>query len=158
MKKLFIAFAIFAVVSVSAQNNYFGTAFMKPKTNSDSTIIFYSNKNGNEMPNALTVKPFDGMKLGNNGQGFDLYKAAPDNMIVIMPDSSFNESIPNAITNYNYPLNKISPALLKAIKEMYKDSAQSNKLNQPFKLIKPQQNKILVDTLKLNWTPIPFLR
>jgi hypothetical protein len=35
--------------------------------------------------------------LGNNGQGFNLYSASPDNMVVAKPGSTFYSNMPNAL-------------------------------------------------------------
>jgi hypothetical protein len=147
MRKLLILFAFFSFVKISAQNNF--TLKQSSVSAIPKRVIF------DPMPNALPVKIFDGIKMGNNGQGFDLYKSEPDNMIVAKPDSSLYDNMPNAI-NYS----AVPPTLLKQIEEHLKDLSidQNNKTEKSFKLIQPDQNKSLLELKENKIIPIaPFL-
>ncbi len=53
----------------------------------------------NRMPNALANLESNKLqiKLGNNGQGFDLYESTIDGMTIASPDKSQSYSIPNSL-------------------------------------------------------------
>ena len=151
-KLLIISSILFATAGIGQNNNWeAATNRMLAEKNRDTTINLYLNKNTTDIPNALQVIPFIVQNLGNNGQGFDLYKGLPDNMIVLVPDKSLQESIPNAINHYSQ--NKISPLLLQMLQEQMKNNSPQEKIKQPFKLIKPEHNRISADTIKLIKNP-----
>ena len=150
MKKLIVLFAAFSVFTVSAQSNYL------LKQPSVTTIPYKSTID--PMPNALAVKSFDGIKIGNNGEGFDLYKGGPDNMIVAKPDSSFYDDMPNGMNQSNYKA--LLLALSKKRLEQFDNLSfpEKDKTEKPFKLIKPEENKLLWNQQPHTIIPIdPFL-
>ena len=51
----------------------------------------------NGMPNLFIIKPDQPLYKGNNGKGSDIYESRIDKMPLLVPDSSFSSSMPNAI-------------------------------------------------------------
>jgi hypothetical protein len=123
------------------------------------TILINPNKvNIDQMPNAMTGFILRSEKMGNNGQGFDLYKSEPDNMIVLKPDKNSYQSIPNAVDNdlNNNKLNTIPPFLLNQLKGHLNDSSiQNNNEEYHFKLLKPSPNKVFLDSTQRKIIPTP---
>ncbi len=145
MRKLLILFAFFSFVTVSAQPNF---VLKQPSVSAIPKITTID-----PMPNALAIKPFDAVKIGNNGQGFDLYKGGPDNMIVAKPDSSFYDDMPNAMNSLNYKAMLL--ALSKKRLEQFDSQSlpEKDKTEKPFKLIKPEENKLLWNQQPHNLIP-----
>ncbi len=147
MKKLIVLFAAFSVFNGSTQPN---CILQQP---SFTTIPHRSSID--PMPNALAVKPFDGIKIGNNGQGFDLYKGGPDNMILAKPDSSFYDNIPNGISKIN-PGN-VNLELLNKLYGEKKDSTYTFKIKRGFTLLKPNNSLPLSDSIRVSVHLLPSL-
>ena len=145
MRNILLLIAVLFSAGSFAQNNF----TLKQPT----VTTIHSKGYSDSMPNALVVKPFKGVKIGNNGQGSDLYKSEPDNMIVLKPDSSFHVTIPNAMDVHK--LNSIPPALLKQLYEHQNElSSQNNIEEYHFKIIKPSPNKSLMDSMQRKLIPI----
>ncbi len=150
MKKLLLPFAFFSIIIVSAQPNFI---FKQPSVSAIPNKVSID-----PMPNAIPMKPFEGINLGNNGQRFDLYKTEPDNMIVAKPDSSFYDNIPNAMNSLNG--SSLSPVISQKLLEQLKNHAlpENDNTKKPFKLIKPEGNKLLWNQLQQKINPTePFL-
>jgi len=146
MKKLIVLFAFFSVFNGSTQPN---CILQQPSFTAIPNKAAFD-----PMPNALTVKSLNAAKIGNNGQGLDLYKTEPDNMIVAKPNSSFYDDMPNAMNTSNgIPL---SPALSQKLLEQIKNHQllETDKTEKPFKLIKPEENKLLLNQQPHNLIPI----
>ena len=63
------------------------------------TIIFPKKQNPyDNMPNAIIRKSQPDVYVGNNGNGFDIYRSQIDNMPVAKPDKSFTSNMP--VFNY----------------------------------------------------------
>ena len=73
-------------------------AFEMPHTNSllMDTVILFPKKQipYDNMPNAIIRKAQPDVYVGNNGNGFDIYRSQIDNMPVAKPDKSFSSNMP----------------------------------------------------------------
>jgi len=147
MKKLIVLFAFFSVFSGSAQNNFI---LKQP-----SVTAIPHRSSIDAMPNALVVKTFDGTKIGNNGQGSDLYRTEPDNMIVAKPDSCFYDNIPNATGKINPGPGNLE--LLRRLYEEKKDSVFTFKIKRGFTLLKPNSSLPLSDSIRVTVHLLPSL-
>jgi len=93
MRNTLLFIAILISLHSVAQNNILT---IKPPT-----VSINPNKNNiDPMPNAMAGIIVRSEKIGNNGQRLDFFKSEPDNMIVLKPDSTFQETIPNAMDDY----------------------------------------------------------
>lgn len=146
MRNTFLLIAILFSLHTAAQNNILN--IQPPK------VPINLNKNNiDRMPNAMQGIVLRSEKIGNNGKGFDLFKTEPDNMLVLKPDNTFHESIPNAIDDHK--LNSISPFLLKQLNEHKNDlPLQNNNEEYHFKLLKPETNKSFLDPTQRKIIPV----
>ncbi len=64
----------------------------------DAIILPKKQNPFDNMPNAITRKIQPDVYVGNNGNGFDIYRSQMDNMPVAKPDKSFTSNMP--VFNY----------------------------------------------------------
>ncbi|MDE3145399.1 MAG: hypothetical protein KGL19_14680 [Bacteroidota bacterium] len=146
MRNTFLLIAILFSLQAAAQNNILNIQPPKVSINLNKNTI-------DQMSNAMKGIVLRSGKIGNNGQGFDLYKSEPDNMIALKPDNTFHESIPNAMDDYK--LNAVSPFLLKQLNEHKNEfPLQNNNEEYHFKLLKPETNKSFLDSTQRKIIPV----
>jgi hypothetical protein len=127
MRKLLLSLCITACVGVlHAQINpvqpplpkqsYGFKSKIAPQSSLGNTTTFYYYSDGTRLGNGLTLgQPnVDHMPVtgegqviltwrGNNNQGFGVYSATPDNMVVLKPDSTYYFVMPNAFKSSTPP-------------------------------------------------------
>ncbi|HJV20796.1 MAG TPA: hypothetical protein VJ552_13010 [Sediminibacterium sp.] len=95
VRKIILVVGSAISIGAAAQNkNDLSLRFAGPDT------VFVPQRNRSEIPNALSGKdPAYKMQLkGNNGEGFDLYESAVDNMPILVPDKSNTSRMPVVIS------------------------------------------------------------
>ncbi|HEX3024806.1 MAG TPA: hypothetical protein VHP12_06315 [Chitinophagaceae bacterium] len=137
MRNTLLFIAILISLHSVAQNNILT---IKPPT-----VSINPNKNNiDPMPNAMAGIIVRSEKIGNNGQRLDFFKSEPDNMIVLKPDSTFQETIPNAMDDYKL---KSKSLLSQQLNEHIKNTPlPKNNEEYHFKLLKHEIRKFFLDS------------